>query len=345
MYKVLVVDDEPMIRKGLVKIIQQQGELISEVQAAQNGTEALQLLEQEEPDFLFTDIRMPKLDGLELCRIVSERYPGVMMVVVTGYDDFDYARRSIGYGVKDYILKPITKKQIGDVLARLVSAARQREGAVVSMTRFNGWVHSLEESVWTLDESALRQQLDEVFAELSGSQLPFVQQKRHLVELCGMLKSRLNERDIYPVEIAFHEEGASNAKELRERVDAYVGEAVSLLRMKRKGKIKEPVEEAKLYIEEHLSRDFSLEEVADRIGLNASYFSQLFKQQTGETFAQYRIRRRMERAKQLLAVPHQKITNVSYEVGYADHPHFTKTFKKATGYTPSEYREMLGIEK
>ncbi|EFU40873.1 two component transcriptional regulator, AraC family protein [Paenibacillus vortex V453] len=52
----------------------------------------------------------------------------------------------------------------------------------------------------------------------------------------------------------------------------------------------------------------------------------------------------MEKAKKLLAIPHYKITDISFEVGYADHPHFTKTFKKVTGYTPSEYRELLGIE-
>ena len=105
--------------------------------------------------------------------------------------------------------------------------------------------------------------------------------------------------------------------------------------MKRKGKLKDPVEEAKQYIETHLAEEVSLEEVAGRIGLNASYFSQLFKQSTQETFVQYRTRRRMEKAKKLLAQPHYRITDISGEVGYADHPHFTKTFKKHTGLLPS----------
>jgi two-component system response regulator YesN len=116
------------------------------------------------------------------------------------------------------------------------------------------------------------------------------------------------------------------------------------LKQKRKGRAKDPMEEAKKYIETHLSREIPLEEVADQLGLNASYFSQLFKQMTGETFVQYRIRKRMDKAKKLLEQPHYRIIDISYEVGYADHPHFTKTFKKYTGLSPSEYRDKLGIK-
>ncbi|MNF97535.1 HTH-type transcriptional activator Btr [compost metagenome] len=115
------------------------------------------------------------------------------------------------------------------------------------------------------------------------------------------------------------------------------------LKSKRKGKQKDPVEEAKQYMEKHLAEEVSLEEVAEFIGLNPSYFSQLFKQNTQETFVQYRTRRRMEKAKKLLQQPHWRITDISGEVGYADHPHFTKTFKKYEGCLPSEYRQRMGI--
>lgn len=112
----------------------------------------------------------------------------------------------------------------------------------------------------------------------------------------------------------------------------------------RNGSFMNPVTEVKRLLKEQLSKDISLNEIAEKIGLNASYLSSLFKQETGETFVQYRTRKRMEKAKQLLAIPHYRITEVSCEVGYADHPHFTKTFKRFTGKTPSEYRETLGIK-
>jgi two-component system response regulator YesN len=345
MYNILLVDDEPIIRKGLAKIIRKHGSDIGDIRTAENGAEALKLLETYRPHFLFTDIRMPKMDGLELCRIVAETHPHIQSVIITGYDDFEYARRSILYGVKDYVLKPVTKRNLEDVLRRLIESAQKRGQAVVSLSRFNEWVDKLSDAVWTLNTAAVTAQVESMFEELNGLRLDPGQLTRHISDVVEMLRARLGDSDLFPKERLDAEDAPIRSEQLQERLLHVLMDGVERLRVKRKGKLKDPVEEAKQYIEDHLSRDFSLEEVADYIGLNASYFSQLFKQSTGETFAQYRIRRRIERAKQLLAVPHRKITDVSFEVGYADHPHFTKTFKKATGCTPSEYREMLGIDK
>ncbi|MCI3922571.1 response regulator [Paenibacillus sp. TRM 82003] len=348
MFHVLIVDDEPMIRKGLTKIIetmQESDALAFDIRTAENGVEALSIVREREPDFLFTDIRMAKMDGLELCGVVSREFPHIQTVIVTGYDDFEYARQGIAYGVKDYILKPITKKNIHQVIHRLVEADRKRESALPSLSRSNEWVVGMEEAIWTLEENAASRNLDALLAELRQKGLTVPQQAAMAAELCELLVRRMGERDVYSIELTFSKDDVRTGEELRERLADFVAASMQALRSRRRGKTKDPIEEAKKYIEEHLSRDFSLEEVADMLGLNASYFSQLFKQMTGETFASYRIRRRMERAKQLLAQPHHKITDISYEVGYADHPHFTKTFKKVTGDTPKQYREKLGIER
>ncbi|HZG57400.1 response regulator [Paenibacillus sp.] len=345
MYDVLIVDDEPMIRKGLTKILETSGTELADIRTAENGLEALALIRERQPDFLFTDIRMAKMDGLELCGVVARDYPFVQIVIVTGYDDFEYARQGIAYGVKDYILKPITKKSIHQIVRRLVDAERQRETAQPSLSRSNEWVAATEEAIWTLQENGAAHAVETLLEELREKGLSVQRQAGIAGELCELLVRRLNERDVYALELPFRTDGIRTTEELRARLMDFASAAMETLRAKRRGRAKDPIEEAKKYIEEHLSRDFSLEEVADLLGLNASYFSQLFKQMTGETFASYRIRRRMELAKQLLAVPHRKITDISYEVGYADHPHFTKTFKKVTGDTPKQYREKLGIDR
>jgi two-component system response regulator YesN len=84
--------------------------------------------------------------------------------------------------------------------------------------------------------------------------------------------------------------------------------------------------------------------VAKMTGLTPTYFSSIFKKMTNETFVQYRIKKRMERAQTLLAIPHMRIVDIAAEVGYEDYSHFTKMFKKLCGYSPSEYRSMLGIK-
>ena len=112
----------------------------------------------------------------------------------------------------------------------------------------------------------------------------------------------------------------------------------------RSGSFKDPMEEAKGFIDSRLSEDISLDQVAAMVGLTPTYFSSLFKKVTNETFVQYRIKKRMTKAKEMLAIPYVRIVDVASDVGYEDYPHFTKTFKKIVGVSPSEYRAGLGIK-
>jgi len=344
MFEILLVDDEPIIRMGLHKIIETSGVEIAGIRMAENGAEALERIREKPPHFLFTDIRMARMDGLELCRKVSEQYPHIQTVIITGYGDFEYARTGISLGVKDYILKPITKKQIHDCLHRLIGEEMKRRQALPSLTQSNEWVDEMTEALWTLDEQAVFHSVRSLLEDYDAKELRMEQRKALLGELWQILSHRLSERDVTVPFDMLDWNGVHSSDIMNKRLMEAAGKVMSAIRVKRRGRAKDPIEEAKKYIEEHLTRDFSLEEVADLLGLNASYFSQLFKQVTGETFAHYRISRRMERAKLLLADPNRKITDISYEVGYADHPHFTKTFKKAVGLTPKEYREKLGVD-
>ncbi|WP_308638100.1 response regulator transcription factor [Paenibacillus silvisoli] len=343
MYRILVVDDEPMIRKGLQKLIREADPLIGHAETADNGIDALEKIASSRPDLLFTDIKMPKMDGLELCRVVNERFPGLPVVVISGYGDFAYAQQCLSYGVKEYLLKPVTKAAVGKTVAKLLAGLEARQQpAYIPLSVTEAWLERLQDGVWHLRAEAVKSAIADMEQYCAANKLDPRMLGELTHELCGKLTDRLNARDVYPFERALCPAPQGQPAAFGWLVEAVL-EMVEQLRTKRKGNVKEPVEEAKAYIEKHLSRELSLEEVAVKLGLNASYFSQLFKQMTNETFVQYRTRRRMEKAKRLLSMPHQKITDVSAEVGFADHPHFTKTFKKYSGQTPSEYRETLGI--
>lgn len=341
MYRILVVDDEPMIRRGLQKLIGEAHPAIVASDTADNGAEALEKIASCRPDLLFTDIKMPKMDGLELCREVSERYPDLPVVIISGYGDFEYARQCVAYGVKEYMLKPVTKTAVGRTVMKLIDGLESRRNAYIPLSATEEWLDRLQDAVWHLRTDDVDRVMEQMEAFCASAKIEPARTEELMRELGGKLVDRLNAMDVYPFELPQGAEGLAISPFAR------LGESarsmLEQLRAKRKGNLKEPVEEAKAYIELHLNRELSLEEVADKLGLNPSYFSQLFKQMTKETFVQYRTKRRMERAKKLLSMPHQKITDVSAEVGYADHPHFTKTFKKVCGLTPSEYRESLGI--
>jgi two-component system response regulator YesN len=345
MYNILIADDEPMIRKGLQKLIQQSGQPVAGLRLAENGEDALQQIREERPDFLFTDIRMPRMDGLELCRQVSELDSDIHIVVVSGYSDFEYAQKCLSYGVKEYLLKPISKKTVDAALVKLAHFhTLQQAQTFISVQRLEEWVVAAEDAIWSLNHKALSGMLEQAQQELQAQRLRINQWIDVLGEFSALLYKRLLGRDVFTFIEKLDLQGVKNEGEAWLRFASSLEQLFAELKIKRKGKLKDPVEEAKYYIEEHLAEEVSLEEVAGRIGLNASYFSQLFKHSTQETFVQYRTRRRMEKAKKLLALPHYRITDISGEVGYADHPHFTKTFKKYTGFLPSEFRNKLGIE-
>lgn len=346
MYRFLIVDDEPIIRKGLEKLIVQLSPSAVMTETAENGAEAYEKIKRMKPDFVFTDIRMPRMDGLELCHKIRESNFQMEVVVVTGYSDFEYAQKCVSYGVKEYILKPVTKTGMTNVIHKLIACSESKQQAVfIPIAEQERWLKELEDAVWILNEEAACEAVRNV-KSYCAKQGIFTDQLRMVIEdLLAQLVRSLNKRDIYQFPAAPSiEQSMTKEGDPFEWLEQQLEELLQLIRNKRKGNAKDPVEEVKLYIENNLSRELTLEDAAQRLGLNPSYFSQLFKQMTDETFVQYRIRRKMEKAKKLLAIPHYKITDVSYEVGYSDHPHFTKTFKKNTGYTPSEYRALLGIE-
>ena len=107
MYTLLIADDEPLIRNGVKKIIDWESLGFSKIFLAEDGQEALDIIKKNHVDLVLTDIVMPFMDGLQLAEILSRDYPQIHVVILTGHEDFEYAQKSVGFGVKNYILKPI----------------------------------------------------------------------------------------------------------------------------------------------------------------------------------------------------------------------------------------------
>jgi Response regulator containing CheY-like receiver domain and AraC-type DNA-binding domain len=116
MFKAVIVDDEPNIREGLRKIIDwgKHGFII--IGQASDGIEALEIYDQEKYDLVISDIKMPRMDGLELSRELKSRNPEIKVLIVSGYDDFSYAKEAIKYGVNSYLLKPVDSEELCNVL-------------------------------------------------------------------------------------------------------------------------------------------------------------------------------------------------------------------------------------
>lgn len=336
----LIVDDEPIIRLGLEKMARAYTPPFTDIRTAENGLDALEKIREFEPNIVVTDIRMPKMDGLALCQTICNEYAHIQMIVVSGYSDFEYAQKCISCGVKHYLLKPVAETDLYEVLDSLVK--RETPG-YIPVTRYVEWIDRMEQCIWSLQSDELDGLMDQwreycLKANLSASQL-----EELLAECLGMLLKRFEARHYTP-EQPFLPLPMGNVKAALDAFDARLRSIASELYARRKGNYKDPMEEARAFIDSRLSQELSLDEVAQMVGLAPTYFSLLFKKMTNETFVQYRIKKRMEKAKTLLAIPHYKIADIAAEVGYDDYSHFTKTFKKIAGISPSEYRSSLGIK-
>lgn len=124
MFRVLVVDDEPRQRRILSNVIREFREEY-EVLEAKNGEEALTLSMNRNIDIVFSDIRMPKMDGLSMIERISEHNPFVKIVIVSGYSDFSYAQKALDLHVYQYILKPIEEKKIWDIILQIEEDIRE----------------------------------------------------------------------------------------------------------------------------------------------------------------------------------------------------------------------------
>lgn len=126
-YRVLLVDDEEEIRAGISRKIDWDSLGFTLAGEADNGEEALELAELVRPDVVLTDIKMPFMDGLELCRRLKRVLPAAKTVVFSGFDDFEYARKAVGMGVSEYIMKPINAQEMSGVLLRLKDQLDQQQ--------------------------------------------------------------------------------------------------------------------------------------------------------------------------------------------------------------------------
>ena len=119
LYRLLIVDDEPIILSGMCQVVNWQDLGFTVAATARDGQEALEIIEREKIDVVFSDVRMPRMTGLELSEYLMEHHPEIKVVILSGYNEFEYAQKAIRHGVFAYILKPSVNEEISETFSAL----------------------------------------------------------------------------------------------------------------------------------------------------------------------------------------------------------------------------------
>ncbi|XEC94894.1 response regulator [Paenibacillus tarimensis] len=138
-YKVLLADDEKFILQGISTLVEWEQIGARLIGTALDGKEALEMIRNEPPDIVISDIKMPEMNGLELIQAVRPAYPDIRFIILSGYEEFDFAKKAMEFGVKHYLLKPCNERKIAEVLRDVMEEmeeARNKE-SFIQRTRYN----------------------------------------------------------------------------------------------------------------------------------------------------------------------------------------------------------------
>ena len=136
MYNLLIVDDEIMICQGIQVMIKRKFAKTFNYFIARDGLEALEILHDKQIDLVITDIKMPRMDGLQLIKEVYEKRPSLKFIILSGYNDFQYAREAIKYNVCDYLLKPIKRNELYEIVQKTIAEIVEEKGKKIQLEEY-----------------------------------------------------------------------------------------------------------------------------------------------------------------------------------------------------------------
>ena len=361
---VLIADDERTIREGICNYVPWDQLGLNVIGCVKNGEEALKIISEQTVDILISDIKMPKISGLDLVERCVQMGKRPAVIIISGYRDFGYASQAIKLGIVcDYILKPINPANLILQLKKITSQILDES------TRFS--LHALEDhelNRWTAggtlkspdlyellklpilsgDHVSAHSLFAEVWEDLIKLNVPLAFSQRYCISFMLslsnlMAKNQMNSSELFlkkdPLHAISQFTTMANLQAYMERTIDQACKAFALrMQQEYSALIAASVQLIRTHFEE---KNFSLQWLSEKLGVSPAYLSSKFKEETGVNFVRYLNIIKINRAKELLADPKYKVYEVSGLVNYEDYRYFSRLFKELTGVTPLEYRNQL----
>lgn len=351
MYKLVVIDDEFIVVEGIKAMMARMKLGFEIVGFAYDGIAALEVIRNTRPDIVITDIRIPGMDGLSLIEEAKEFLPDTAFIVISGYTEFEYARRALTLGVKGYIDKPITMEKLTEVLSAVekefeghVQAIHEKQEKLAGKQILNVHIDHLIHGIIQEESDIVKEQAENIICDIRNQNNTIEEYKNECFKfLCVTLGVFLEQKKQY------ERDNLTSYRDLEvlesyEEINQYVREIIH--------KIAERIEASKSgsshriiiqlldYIKLNYNKDIGLNELADMVNMNPAYLSVLFKDEVGMSYIKYLTQLRLNHAKDLLLKGY-KVMEVSEMVGYNDYHYFCNIFKKNIGRKPNEFKGCI----
>lgn len=374
MYQVLFAEDELLVRLGLQNSIDWKAYDMELAAQADNGLQAYELFQKVRPDVVITDIRMEGMDGCELIERIRQQDKECAIIVISCLDDFEILRRMIPYKIIGYILKAsMTMDEVNEVLKKSTEYLKKigREGKKTDPEKrspekeLEKYLLGGSQKTGIPDQKKIENLLvfslkEEDQGKINGLAMEFVYDLVRR-QLNKALIVKTGEKEF----CVFSEKMQKNPEDMISRVNHSVEEFLGVrfrvqkgmrkegedpkdfyLRVKEKqpgagenGSYDQIIVDAFGYMQEHYQESLSLTDISSVLGISSSYFSHLFKKQTGKNYVEYLNEIRLKAVMEDLKNSDFKIAVIAEKNGFHNFEYFSRFFKKATGLSPVKWRQ------
>lgn len=349
----VIADDEYFIRARLAKIIEEKRENINIISLCEDGKDIIKLLSLSGADLLLMDIKMIEVDGLEVAKYIYENKINTRIILISGYNDFNYAVEAMRYGVFDYLTKPISEDEL------LGSVDKCIEGIKLSKSTGDNGIKNLsvlfatENNRLNKDISIIRPTVTKFMnnSDRESYEMFIREQSKDIINnynaatLYKFIREIINTLDIkyhilqnltlsqYMQENIFNK-NIKNSEDINRILIETGFECMGLNTISTTEQLigKRILDD----IEAHFCEsDYSVSKIAANLDKNPSYLNTVFKKVYGNTIKQTLSDYRLEKARELLKPGNLKILDVANQCGYTDIFYFSKRYKSKFGYPPS----------
>ena len=375
--KILIADDEELVRAGLKDTLLTI-KPAADVFEAVNGRDLIKKVKSFFPEICFVDIRMPGISGLEAIEQLTGEFPDIIWIILSGYSDFDYARKALNLGAIDYLLKPASENEVAAALEKAIE--RRVDSQMLKREKFEYHVSGI------LNNSSSAE-FDDYLIEIERyAAMIFVSGKKDVAESLTM-QSKLfthlrriidvdsfagnsglfNILDGLPAVIAGGDNPEDMIKKLYNSIPEYYSqysiifspvkeslpellnyfEAASELKIEsisinvdeNSDRSSRIVSQAEKLIIKQYNEPIGVAQIAEQLNVTPNYLSSLFKKYKNVSFTKFITDIRLNEAPKLLEVPGMTVKDAASKLGYMSSRHFARLFRERYGMPPSDYRK------